>query len=224
MTSSTLMSDVILPAATWYEKHDINTTDMHPFVHPFTPAINPPWQAKTDWDIFQLLANKLSDLAATHLGTRTDVVAVPLLHDSPDAMATPHGIVADWKTGEVEPIPGVTMPKLVLVERDYTLVGEKYGAIGPLLDKLGTTTKAVTVDVNSAITYLKGKNGVRTGDGVAAGRPKLDHGIHVAESIMALAGTTNGHLAVQGFKTLEKRTGTPARPGRRARGQDHHVQ
>lgn len=207
MTSSTLMSDVILPAATWYEKHDINTTDMHPFVHPFTPAINPPWQSKTDWDSFRLLANQFSELARRHLGTRTDVVAVPLLHDSPDAMATPHGIVADWKTGEVEPVPGVTMPKLVLVERDYTQIGEKYGAIGPLMDKLGTTTKAVTVDVNSAITYLKGKNGVRTGEGVDAGRPKLDHGIHVAETIMALAGTTNGHLAVQGFKTLEKRTG-----------------
>ena len=103
MTSSTLMSDVILPAATWYEKHDINTTDMHPFIHPFTPAINPPWQAKTDWDIFGLLANKLSEFAVTHLGTRTDAVAVPLMHDSPDAMATPHGQVRDWKTGEVDP-------------------------------------------------------------------------------------------------------------------------
>jgi len=207
MTSSTLMSDIVLPAATWYEKHDINTTDMHPFVHPFTPAINPPWQAKTDWEIFQLLANKLSDLAATHLGTRTDVVAVPLLHDSPDAMATPHGAVRDWKTGEVDPIPGVTMPKIIAVERDYTLIGQKYGAVGPVLDKLGTTTKAVTYDVNGSITYLKGKNGTRTG-GVADGRPKLDNGIQVAETIMALAGTTNGHLATQGFKTLEKRTGT----------------
>jgi len=207
MTSSTLMSDVILPAATWYEKHDINTTDMHPFIHPFTPAINPPWQAKTDWDTFGLLANKLSEFAATHLGTRTDLVAVPLFHDSPDAMANPHGVARDWKTGEVEPIPGVTMPKLVMVERDYTQIGEKYGAIGPVLDKLGTTTKAVTVDVNSAITYLKGRNGVRSGDGVAGGRPKLDNGIQVAETIMALAGTTNGHLATQGFKTLEKRTG-----------------
>ncbi|MFP5416254.1 MAG: nitrate reductase subunit alpha, partial [Actinomycetes bacterium] len=47
MTGSTLMSDVVLPAATWYEKHDINTTDMHPFIHPFTPAISPPWQSKT---------------------------------------------------------------------------------------------------------------------------------------------------------------------------------
>ena len=207
MTSSTLMSDVILPAATWYEKHDINTTDMHPFIHPFTPAINPPWQAKTDWEIFQLLADRLSEFAENHLGTRHDVVATPMMHDSPDAMATPHGIVADWKTGEVDPIPGVTMPKLALVERDYTQIGQKYSSLGPLMDKLGTTTKAVTVDVNGAVNYLKGRNGVHTGDGVNAGRPKLTNGIQVAETIMALAGTTNGHLATQGFKTLEKRTG-----------------
>ncbi len=207
MTSSTLMSDIVLPAATWYEKHDINTTDMHPFIHPFTPAINPPWQAKTDWETFGLLANKLSEFAVRHLGTRTDAVAVPLMHDSPDAMATPHGAVRDWKTGEVDPIPGVTMPKIVAVERDYTSIGAKYGAVGPVLDRLGTTTKAVTVDVTGSIAYLVGRNGVRSG-GIADGRPKLDHGIHVAETIMALAGTTNGHLATQGFKTLEKRTGT----------------
>lgn len=207
MTSSTLMSDVVLPAATWYEKHDINTTDMHPFVHPFTPAISPPWQAKTDWETFQIMSDKLSELATTHLGVRKDVVAVALTHDTPDAMATPHGVVADWKTGEVEPIPGVTMPKLAVVERDYTQIGAKYGSVGPVLDRLGETTKGVTFDVTSAVDYLKQKNGVRHG-GVADGRPKLDHGINAAEAIMALAGTTNGHLATQGFKTLEKRTGT----------------
>lgn len=208
MTGSTLVSDVILPAATWYEKHDINTTDMHPFVHPFTPAINPPWQAKTDWETFGLVAQRVAELSAEHLGTRTDVVALPLMHDSPDAMATPHGAVTDWKSGRVDPVPGVTMPKLVLVERDYTQIGAQYAAIGPLLDKLGTATKGVAYDVSSAITYLKGKNGVRTGEGVDAGRPKLDNGINVSEAIMALSGTTNGHLATQGFKTLEKRTGT----------------
>ena len=41
MTSSTLLSDVVLPAATWYEKHDLNTTDMHPFVHAFNPGDRP---------------------------------------------------------------------------------------------------------------------------------------------------------------------------------------
>ena len=56
MTSSTILSDVILPAATWYEKHDLNTTDMHPFIHSFNPAIAPPWQTKTDWDAWKTIA------------------------------------------------------------------------------------------------------------------------------------------------------------------------
>ena len=81
-TSTTIFSDVVLPAATWYEKHDLNTTDMHPFVYSFNPAIAPPWQTRTDWDAWQTIAAKFSELAATHLGVRKDVVAVPLTHDT----------------------------------------------------------------------------------------------------------------------------------------------
>ncbi|HEU4512663.1 MAG TPA: nitrate reductase subunit alpha [Nocardioidaceae bacterium] len=206
-TSTTIFSDVVLPAATWYEKHDLNTTDMHPFVHSFNPAIAPPWQTRTDWDAFQAIANKFSELAAGNLDTRKDLVAVPLLHDTPDAMANPHGVVKDWKHGECEPVPGVTMPKLVEVERDYTAIGAQMQALGPLLDKLGTTTKGVTYDVTASIDYLKHKNGAVRG-GPADGRPSLKRDIHAAEAILALSGTTNGHLATQGFKTLEKRTGT----------------
>jgi nitrate reductase alpha subunit len=88
MTSTTIFSDVVLPAATWYEKHDLNTTDMHPFIHSFNPAISPPWQTRTDWDAFQAIAQAFSSLAEKHLGVRRDVVAVPLLHDTPDAMAS----------------------------------------------------------------------------------------------------------------------------------------
>ena len=44
--------------------------------------------------------------------------------------------------------------------------------------------------------------------GVADGRPSLKRDVHVCEAILALSGTTNGHLATQGFRTLEKRTGT----------------
>ena len=81
MTSTCTYSDIVLPAATWYEKHDISTTDMHPFVHSFNPAIAPPWETRTDFDAFRLIAEQFSRLAATHLGTRTDVLAAPLLHD-----------------------------------------------------------------------------------------------------------------------------------------------
>ena len=64
MTSTCTYADVVLPAATWYEKHDISTTDMHPFVHSFNPAIAPPWQTRTDFDAFTAIAADFSRLAA----------------------------------------------------------------------------------------------------------------------------------------------------------------
>ncbi|MFD4403176.1 nitrate reductase subunit alpha [Nocardia sp. NPDC058499] len=208
MTSTTLFSDIVLPAATWYEKHDLNTTDMHPFVHSFNPAIAAPWQTRSDWDAFQAIAEKFSELAGPRLGVRQDVVAVPLLHDTPDELATPHGRVADWKYGETEPVPGVTMPKLVVVERDYGAVGAKMRALGPLAEKLGATTKGVTFDLAPEVDYLRHKNGMIRG-GPADGRPSLQRGIQAAEAILALSGTTNGRLATEGFRTLEQRTGVP---------------
>ena len=206
MTSTTLFSDVVLPAATWYEKHDLNTTDMHPFIHAFTPAINPPWQTRTDFDAFHGIAKVFSELAGPRLGVRKDLVAAPLLHDTPDALATPDGIVRDWKAGEAEAVPGRTMPKFVVVERDYGAVAAKMGALGPLLDRLGTTTKAVTVDVNPEIEFLRKVNGTVRG-GVADGRPRLDTDIRACEAILALSGTTNGRVATEGFEFLERRTG-----------------
>ncbi|WP_027501845.1 nitrate reductase subunit alpha [Rhodococcus sp. UNC363MFTsu5.1] len=207
MTSTTLFSDVVLPAATWYEKHDLSSTDMHPFVHAFSPAISPPWETKTDFEAFHRIARGFSWLAEKHLGTRRDIVAVPLTHDSNDATAQPGGRVLDWKRGECEPIPGKTMPKLVVVERDYSAIAEKLGALGPLVEELGLTTKGVTTHPTEEVEYLRGVNGtVQTG--VAAGRPSLAKDKHACEAILALSGTTNGRLATQGFEHLQERTGT----------------
>ena len=74
MTSSASYAAIVLPAATWYEKHDISTTDMHPFVHSFNPAIAPPSEARTDFDVFTMIAGEFSRLARTHLRKRTDVI------------------------------------------------------------------------------------------------------------------------------------------------------
>jgi len=205
-TSTTVFSDVVLPAATWYEKHDLNTTDMHPFVHSFNPAIAPPWQTRTDWDAWQSIAEKFSELAAVHLGVRKDVVAAPLTHDTPDAMANPHGQVRDWKAGDCVPVPGVSMPRLVEVERDFGAVSAKMNSLGPLMDTLGATTKGVTYELGTQVDYLRRKNGAVRG-GPANGRPSLQRDVHVCETILALSGTTNGELATQGFTTLEMRTG-----------------
>ena len=206
MTSTGLFGDILLPAATWYEKHDLSSTDMHPFIHAFTPAINPPWETKTDYDIFHMLGRQVAEQSKGHLGEREDIVVVPLLHDTPDAMANPSGIVEDWRDGKVEPIPGVSMPKLVVVKRNYTQLGEKMGALGPLLDQLGTNTKGVPVSVLPEIELLRRKNGVIS-HGVAEGRPSLARDVDACETILALSGTTNGRIAVAGFRALEKRTG-----------------
>ncbi|NYV75275.1 nitrate reductase subunit alpha [Streptomyces sp. UH6] len=206
MTSTGLFADVVLPAATWYEKDDLSSTDMHPFVHAFTPAISPPWQARTDYDAFLTIADRFSELAKDRLGRRTDVVAVPLLHDTPDELAQPGGVVRDWKAGECDPVPGRTMPRLVTVERDFGAVAEKMRAVGPLLDTLGTTTKGVTVRPDREIEDLRRRLGT-VRDGVAAGRPSLATASDMCEAILALSGTTNGRLATEGFRELERQTG-----------------
>ncbi|HEU4545659.1 MAG TPA: nitrate reductase subunit alpha, partial [Microlunatus sp.] len=208
MTSTTLLSDIVLPAATWYEKYDLSSTDMHPFVHAFTPAIDPPWEAKSDFEMFHLIAQELSKQADTHLGTRHDLVAVPLQHDTPGETAQPGGVVRDWARGDVAPIPGQTMPALQLVERDYTAIADKLASIGPLADELGFTVKNVTFRLEEQLARLAESGGVMLG-GAADGRPAIDTDQKMAEAILTLSGTTNGELATQGFRTLERRVGKP---------------
>ncbi len=169
MTSTGLFGDILLPAATWYEKHDISSTDMHPYVHAFTPAIDPPWETKSDYDIFGDLGRKVSELTHGHLETFEDLMCIPLYHDTPDEMAVPGGVVKDWRKGEVDLIPGVTAPKLIVCERDYTLVGAKMTALGPLLETLGTMTKGVAVNTAPEMDLLRRLNGVIP-DGPTAGR------------------------------------------------------
>ncbi|MFI7528271.1 nitrate reductase subunit alpha [Nocardia salmonicida] len=206
MTSTTLFSDVVLPAATWYEKADLSSTDMHPFMNAFTPAIDPPWETKSDFDAFATIARAFSAMAAVHLGTRTDVVLGTLQHDTPGAMAYPHGIQSDWRdTGEV-PVPGKTMGPLVVVERNYAAVAEKWAALGPLVEKAGLTTKGITLFPEQEVVELGRLHGVMD-SGVAVGRPALETAEKVAETILMLSGTSNGRLAVAGFEELDRRTG-----------------
>jgi nitrate reductase alpha subunit len=207
MNGSCIYSDVVLPAATWYEKQDISSTDLHPFVHPFNAAIPPPWEAKSDWDTFNLIAEEFSRLAERHLGTRTDLVAAPLLHDTPDEIAQPLGKVRDWRAGECDPVPGATMPKLIPVERDFTAVAEKMRALGPLVEEAGVGAKGVSWKPEPEVAELARRNGRSNGGGPADGRPSLHRDVDVCEAMLALSGTTNGRLAVESFRALEHQTG-----------------
>jgi len=205
-TSTTLVSDVVLPAATWYEKADISSTDMHPFVHAFSAATDPPWETRSDFDAFGAIARAFSAMAKQHLGTRSDVVLTALQHDTPDAMVYPDGSEEDWLRTGATPVPGRTMPKLAVVERDYTAVYDKWLTLGPLVDQFGVTTKGVTVHPTREVAELAAKFGVMN-SGAAQGRPAVSTDERMADVMLLLSGTCNGRLAVEGFRELEKRTG-----------------
>ncbi|MDZ7777839.1 MAG: molybdopterin-dependent oxidoreductase [Bacteroidales bacterium] len=48
------------------KKDDLNSTDMHSFIHPLTAAIAPVWESKSDWDIFKNIAHKTAQMAQKH--------------------------------------------------------------------------------------------------------------------------------------------------------------
>ena len=204
MSTTCLYADVILPTATWYEKDDLNTSDMHPFIHPLSEAVQPAWQSKSDWEIYKLLAKKFSEIGKDYLGVQKDVVLTPLMHDTPQELGQAFD-VKDWKKGECDPIPGKTMPAMAVVERDYGAIYQKYTSIGPLLEKMGNGSKGIHWDTKDEVEGLRHFNGTVI-DGVAKGQPKLNTAIDAAEMILGLAPETNGHVAVKAWDSLGKHT------------------
>ncbi|WP_204253934.1 nitrate reductase subunit alpha [Mammaliicoccus sciuri] len=208
MTATPLYADVVLPAATWYEKHDISSTDMHPFIHPFNPAVDPLWESKSDWDIYKTLAKSVSDLAKTHMkGTFKDVVTTPLAHDSKQEISTPYGIVKDWSKGEIEAIPGKTMPGFAVVERDYTVIYDKYISVGPLLEKGKVGAHGVSFSVKEQYDELKIMLDTWEDDTVKNGLPRMDTVRKVADVILNVSSASNGKVSQKSYDDLEEQTG-----------------
>ena len=209
MDSTALYSDIVLPAATWYEKHDISSTDLHTFVHPFNPAINPPWEARSDWDIFVGLAKKFSEMAAKYLpGRYVDALYVPVMHDTLGEIANPAKDLDELDPpGQVIPatkeklVPGKNMGNIVLVERNYPKVYEMMITLGPLVKD--RKLSFFGIEVNYAKEYEELKEELGNKDG----RPLLDRGKKVAEVMLRLSGATNGEVSVREYKFLEEKTG-----------------
>ena len=205
MSTTCLYGDIVLPTATWYEKDDLNTSDMHPFIHPLSEAVQPLWQSKTDWEIYKGFAKAISEVGKDYLGVQKDLVLTPLMHDSPQELGQPFD-PRDWKKGECDPIPGKTMPAMTVVERDYGAIYQKFTSIGPLMEKVGNGGKGIAWKTEREVEQLRKMNKV-VADGVAKGQPRLDTAIDAAEMIMTLAPETNGHVAVKAWESLSKITG-----------------
>ncbi|MBS0412574.1 MAG: nitrate reductase subunit alpha, partial [Proteobacteria bacterium] len=206
MSTTAVYSDIVLPTATWYEKNDLNTSDMHPFIHPLGAAVDPSWESKSDWEIFKAIAKAFSDFAPEVLGVEQDVVLTPIQHDSAAELAQPFD-VKDWSKGECEAIPGKTMPQITLVERDYPNTYKRFTALGPLMDKVGNGGKGIAWKTGHEVELLKALNGEVLEPGPTQGLARIDSDIDACETILTLAPETNGEVAVKAWEALEKQTG-----------------
>ncbi len=206
MSTTCMYSDIVLPTATWYEKNDLNTSDMHPFIHPLTSAVDPAWGSRSDWDIYKGIAEAFSRVSVEVLGVEKDVVLTPIMHDTAGEIAQPFD-VKDWKTGDIDPIPGKTMPAVTVVERDYPNLYKRFTSLGPLMQKLGNGGKGMSWNTEHEVDFLKSLNGEVLEEGVSEGLARIETDIDACEVILSLAPETNGEVAVKAWASLGDFTG-----------------
>ncbi len=206
MDTSALYSDIILPTAHWYEKDDLNSTDMHTFIHPLSEAVPPNWEARSDWEIFKEFAKRFSALAETHFPEPVkDLVCSPLGHDSPAEMAQTS--VKDWAKGECEPIPGKTMPNMKVVERDYRNLYNNFVSFGPNARKNGIGAHGVHWEIEDMYDELLETHPTVKWNG--ATYPALIDVKDAINIILHLAPETNGEAAYRAYKAHEETVGLP---------------
>jgi nitrate reductase alpha subunit len=205
MDTSALYSDIVLPAATYYEKDDLNTTDLHTFIHPLQAAIPPCWESRSDWAIFRDIAEQTSLMAERYLPDPiTDVVLSPLSHDTPAEIA--QAVPLDWIRGECEPIPGKTMANITTVERHYPSVYKKFIALGRTFRE-GIGVHGLKYPVADLYDDWMTSHPTEQIDGETY--PSLRADRSVCEVILGFAAETNGELAYRAFDAESKKTGRP---------------
>ena len=88
MDTSALYSDIVLPSASWYEKDDLNTTDLHSFIHPMGAAVPPCWESAPTGPSSAAWPRNFSALGPCAFPEAiSGIVTTPLQHDTPDEIA-----------------------------------------------------------------------------------------------------------------------------------------
>ena len=109
-----------------------------------------------------------------------------------------HGLVA-----LTDPTRGVGQASSLLID----IAEGPQVVLDAVMDEVSRQEEAAGVRVGGIALAVPGPVDAERSRVIRPARMPGWDGINVAEAIMSLAGTTNGHLATQGFKTLEKRTG-----------------
>ncbi len=135
--------------------------------HPLSAAVDPARVRKATGR-FTRASPRPSPRCVGHLGRETDVVTLPIQHDSPPNWRCLR--VQDWKKGECDLIRA----KLRRTSSRWNAITSHLRALhllGPLLDKLGNGGKGIA-GTQTEVDFLKQLNYVKA-DGPAAGGRRL---------------------------------------------------
>ena len=218
MSTTCVYSDIVLPTATWYEKNDLNTSDMHPFIHPLTGAVDPAWEARSDWEIYKAHRQEVLRGRAGGAGRREGrgAHAHPARHAGRDrAGARRQGLEARRvRAGPRQDHAGGHRGRARLSQPLQAL----HRRSGRCMSKLGNGGKGMAWNTEHEVDFLKRLNGVVTDEGPTKGLPKIETDIDAAEVILTLAPETNGEVAVKAWESLGEIHRPRAHPSRHPEG------
>jgi len=116
MTDTVRWADIVLPAASWYEKTDLTATPLHPFLQLQQPAIPPVGESRSELWIWREIVRRIApDLAAQYFEVTEDEAIEMILAEGGPA----EGITLEQlKAGPVRlKVPDPDIPFLDQIER-----------------------------------------------------------------------------------------------------------
>jgi nitrate reductase alpha subunit len=134
-----------------------------------------------------------------------DVIIAPIAHDSAGEIA--QATIKDWYKGECEAIPGKTMHKIAVVDRDYTKIYDKYCSLGDGIPENGLGAHGNHYHCEEAFDEMVSSNHFPTEMVEGKLRPSIKEDEWAANAVLHLSSLTNGKLAVKAYKNAEKKTG-----------------
>jgi nitrate reductase alpha subunit len=219
MSTTCLYSDIVLPTATWYEKNDLNTSDMHPFIHPLSTAVDPAWQSRSDWEIYKGFAKVQRGLRRPPgRGEGSGAHAPDARHAG--ELAQPFG-VQGLEEGRVRADP---RQDRAADHRGRARLPQHLQALhrpGPADGQGGQRRQGHWLEHQTEVEQLGDLNG-RSPRGRDPGHARRSRPTSTpAEVVLMLAPETNGHVAVQGLGGAgQDHRARPRAPGAAPRGRE----
>jgi nitrate reductase alpha subunit len=207
LNSTGAYSDIILPTATWYEKNDLNTTDMHPFVHPLGEAVTPAGNRNPT-------GRSSSTLAKAFSGSRPSTWACARTSSHCPCSTTRR---RNWpapgrwsRTGSTASASRFPARPCRYSRSSSATTPRPTTSTSPLarfMTKLGNNIKGIDWNTDPGVRRSSSLVNYPSGRRCLQGHALAGRGHRVCDSVMRMAPETNGEVAHKSWSALSRKTG-----------------